>query len=1158
MASPEAQSLGKYGDIPVSLHTGVPDISIPLYNIQLPGLQIPITMSYHAGGIKVEEVAGNVGLGWTLNYGGMITQMQNGINDFIGYKGWLGGSMNVDSISGKIGYTYVVSTQNPDGTIPGVTPDLVFASEAAFGMADSQPDLFTYNFPGESGKFYFNQKGKAFLIPKKNTKVSFRKDTNEATDFTLTDDNGNQYIYANVSKTETAPGPSQGCAGFGPSHPVFEGWLQYYQLPSYSYSYYLSKIITRNNDTVTYKYETAAGNYTNQWTERRVALPDGAFYAAPPCKGINYVHMNYCRITEISSTKGHIVRFLYSTSERKDLSGDRALNKVEVYYGSQLLKRYLFSYDYFSSGNVLSPPANDSADYYRLKLTSVQEEGVPSYKFRYNESIRIPHRLSSGQDHWGYYNGRDDNNTLLPKNAESGFSDGANRDISPVFSQTGMLNEIIYPTGGKTIFTYEQNDCKIEGKIRVTQSDGSRRLISIPGETVTGTFTIPAGAYRIMARWNAPTVSGEEYVRMTDPTGSTRNYTEKSKTEGETQLNVPPGTYTVEIKMNADNAGDPYYLTFSWYTTKEVDTVYNQQVGGLRIKNITNYEDTITGKIASSKSYLYKSFERPQFSSGLPMNPPKYEYLTKYVKYADELSLTTLTVNDNITQVTGSVAPIGTFPGGTTTYNNVQVMDDTTGKNGYTRYYFNNSSFTKGFNQYPFTPFLYRDWKNGQLKTSAMAKFSNNNFVVQTKENKEYFNEDTDESSNVLGLSIGITYITRVGGGGYPDINNPTDGTYEINFSVLPYYFNTGKSWLLKEEKVIFPDNSTSDSLVTTTKYFYNNSRHDNPVRVESSTSTGVNITKYKYPLDYDTTAIVGANAKGITALARKNISNEPIEVYQLVKKNGSLDSLVTHGIFKYYHPQFPYVDSVQYLNILMPVAQFAGSDIVNGQLVKSPLYKTEVNGMRYDEKYNVLEQYFKSGTQKEAFIWDYNKAFPVAKVDNAGYADIGYTSFEAESTGNWSFAGIPLTDASSPTGSKCYNIQSGAISKSTNNTKTYILSYWTKNAIPFAVAGTQSGYPIKGRSYNGWTCYEHRISGVSEVKISGTGMIDELRVYPADASMKTFTYNPLIGLSATCDEKNQIGYYIYDQQGRLVLIKDQDGNVLKKIDYQYQAGVGQ
>ncbi|HVI48042.1 MAG TPA: hypothetical protein VM802_24455 [Chitinophaga sp.] len=992
-------------------------------------------------------------------------------------------------------------------------------------------------------------------MPKKNIKVGFKRETNEASAFTLTDDNGNQYIYSNISKTETVPGISDGCGGVSPSHPVFKYWFQYYSLPSYSYSYYLSKIVTRNNDTVNYKYDVAYGNYSNQWTERRAALPspDGACYAAPPCKGLSAVQMNYCRVTEISSTRGHLIRFAYDAAGRKDLSGDNALKGVEVYYGNQLLKRYMLSYDYFSTGNTINPSADD----YRLKLTGIQEEGLPPYKFRYNESTRMPHRLSFGQDHWGYYNGRDDNSTLLPKNPESGFTEGANRDVGPVFSQVGVLNGIIYPTGGKTTFMYEQNDCKVEGKVRVVQPGVTRRILSLPGETVTGTFIIPSGAYRILARWNAPAVSGDEYVRLTNPTGDTRNYTGKSKTEGEAQLNVPPGTYTVEIKTNSDNT-DPYYLTFSWYTASEVDTIYNQQVGGLRIKNITSYQDTITGRVIASKSYSYNSFDRPQFSSGMPVNPPKYEYQTKYLTYRDESSLTPWALCDNITQTAGSVLPLGVFQGGATAYNNVQVMDDAIGKNGYTRYYFSNSPFAKGFDQYPFTPFIYRDWKNGQLKTSATAKFNDNNFIIQAKENKEYFNEDIDEQSSVMGSSIGITSIIRVGPGGHIPTNSPTDGTYEINFSILPYYFNTGKSWLLKEEKVMFPDNSINDSLVTTTRYFYNNSRHYNPVRIEASTSAGVNITKYKYPLDYDTASITDASGKGITTLARKNISNDPVEIYRLVKKNGSQDSLVTQGVFRYFNSQFPYVDSVQYLDINVPTLQFAGSDIINGQLVKSNLYKTEVNGIRYDEKYNVLEQNFKNGKQKEAFIWNYNKALPVAKVDNAGYDDIAYTSFEAENAGNWSFAGAPLADESSPTGSKCYNIQGGVISRSCNTAKTYVVSYWTKNATPFGIAGTQNGYPVKGRSYNGWTCYEHKISGVSEVRISGTGLIDELRFYPADASMQTFTYNPLIGLSAGCDEKNQISYYIYDLQGRLVLVKDQDGKVLKKLDYQYQIGVGQ
>src|SRR5689334_7088556 len=79
-------SLGKYGEIPVSPYTGIPNISIPLYEIKDGPLNVPISLSYHAGGIRVEEVAPAVGLGWALNAGGIVGRQQRGRPD---ESGWI-------------------------------------------------------------------------------------------------------------------------------------------------------------------------------------------------------------------------------------------------------------------------------------------------------------------------------------------------------------------------------------------------------------------------------------------------------------------------------------------------------------------------------------------------------------------------------------------------------------------------------------------------------------------------------------------------------------------------------------------------------------------------------------------------------------------------------------------------------------------------------------------------------------------------------------------------------------------------------------------------------------------------------------------------------------------------------------------------------------
>ena len=82
--SPQAAAFARYGEYPVSLATGVPEIKIPLYEIKLGNYTLPISISYHASGIKVDDVASTVGLGWVLNAGGIVSRTVCGAPDLRG------------------------------------------------------------------------------------------------------------------------------------------------------------------------------------------------------------------------------------------------------------------------------------------------------------------------------------------------------------------------------------------------------------------------------------------------------------------------------------------------------------------------------------------------------------------------------------------------------------------------------------------------------------------------------------------------------------------------------------------------------------------------------------------------------------------------------------------------------------------------------------------------------------------------------------------------------------------------------------------------------------------------------------------------------------------------------------------------------------------
>ncbi|HYE56393.1 MAG TPA: hypothetical protein VD996_16200, partial [Chitinophagaceae bacterium] len=61
---PNAASIIRYGEMSINKNTGSPNISIPIFTLPGKKLSVPVSISYSSGGIRVDEIASRVGMGW--------------------------------------------------------------------------------------------------------------------------------------------------------------------------------------------------------------------------------------------------------------------------------------------------------------------------------------------------------------------------------------------------------------------------------------------------------------------------------------------------------------------------------------------------------------------------------------------------------------------------------------------------------------------------------------------------------------------------------------------------------------------------------------------------------------------------------------------------------------------------------------------------------------------------------------------------------------------------------------------------------------------------------------------------------------------------------------------------------------------------------------
>ncbi len=153
LPSPNATDLGRYGDVPVSGHTGRATVSVPLYQVAQRGVTLDVSLSYDTSGLLVSQLPGCVGHGWTLNAGGCITRTVNNIPDEL-----------VDSF---VNGCYFKSC----GQMPAVgneDPSLLTGVEKDF-----MPDIFHFNFMGKSGYFLLGNDGNWKVYSESNLTVAF-------------------------------------------------------------------------------------------------------------------------------------------------------------------------------------------------------------------------------------------------------------------------------------------------------------------------------------------------------------------------------------------------------------------------------------------------------------------------------------------------------------------------------------------------------------------------------------------------------------------------------------------------------------------------------------------------------------------------------------------------------------------------------------------------------------------------------------------------------------------------------------------------------------------------------------------------------------------------------------------------------------------------
>ncbi|RZK05526.1 MAG: hypothetical protein EOO43_22040, partial [Flavobacterium sp.] len=342
----EAPKVGSFNSVgtlnKVEYSTGTLNVNIPLYEVKVHDISVPISISYSALGIKVGQEAGAPGMGWELNAGGNLTARINGLNDNDGSSSQIKSTSNI--------------ALNPDNN----TNHRNLLGLAMDGKADYAWDTYSYTVPSGAGRFTAS----GLTFPYDPTlKIDFqykRLTTGNGLihDFTSGDD-----ILTTTRKNydENSPGSS--------NLRLLNSSERWNVRKSSTPEFGLARIISQKfRDTVKFEYETLSSVSSSTGIPDRTRITttesmglnkkiavnpngtlsnvDGAYYfmQEPVVSQTKVEVMNHRRLKAIIYATGKVLFDYRST----DVLGRDVLTYVTIYQktGSvyNLLKKYVFNY----------------------------------------------------------------------------------------------------------------------------------------------------------------------------------------------------------------------------------------------------------------------------------------------------------------------------------------------------------------------------------------------------------------------------------------------------------------------------------------------------------------------------------------------------------------------------------------------------------------------------------------------------------------------------------------------------------------------------------------------------------------------------------------------------------------------------------------------